>query len=367
MKDRLRSQLVKLMMIPGLSGHEGRVRRQISGSLDRVGCHSRSDRFGNLIATLEGAPGLPSVMLFSHMDQVGFVVRKIRDDGLLRVERLGGVPERATASQAVTLSLADGTDVPGVIANKSHHATLPDEKYKVVQVSDALVDTGYGSREAVEAAGIRIGTPVVYTPRVLDLAGDRVAGTSIDDRAGCAVLLEVAEALAGRDGGPTVHVVFSVQEEFNLRGAVVAAQALRPDIAIQLDIMLATDTPGMEERGEMRLGSGPGLSLYSFHGRGTLNGVIPHPAMVKLITDTALSVGIPLQRSAQLGVLTDNSYVQFVGDGVAAVDVGFPVRYTHSSLEVCDLGDLEALARLLVASIDRIGPGFHLDREGAGL
>jgi putative aminopeptidase FrvX len=79
------------------------------------------------------------------------------------------------------------------------------------------------------------------------------------------------------NNGPTVHVVFSVQEEFNLRGALVAAQALKPDIAIQIDLMLATDTPDMADRGEMRLGGGPGISLYSFHGRGTLNGVIPHP------------------------------------------------------------------------------------------
>jgi putative aminopeptidase FrvX len=276
---------------------------------------------------------------------------------------MGGVPERALASQAVTLCVGEGRDVPGVIVNKSHHATSPEEKYVVLKAPEIRIDTGHGSKAAVEAAGVRIGTPVVYRPNVVELAGGRIAGTSVDDRAGCAVLLEVARALAARSGGPTVHAVFSVQEEFNLRGAVVAAQGLMPDIAMQIDLMLACDTPDMADRGEMTLGGGPGISLYSFHGRGTLNGVIPHPAAVRLMEETAAAEGLTLQRSAQVGVLTDLSYVQLLGEGVAAIDVGFPCRYTHSSLELCDLSDLEGLARLLVAALGRIGPGFPLTRQ----
>jgi putative aminopeptidase FrvX len=362
MTERLKRDLVDLMLIPGLSGHEDRVRRHIAGLLAAEGVESRTDRLGNLIATFRGDPGAPSVMVFTHMDQLGFFVRKVEADGMVRVERMGGVPERALASQAVLLCVGEGRDVPGVIANKSHHATAPEEKYVVLKAPDLRIDTGHGSKAAVEAAGIRIGTPVVYRPNVIELAGGRIAGTSVDDRAGCAVLVEVARALTARSGGPTVHVVFSVQEEFNLRGAVVAAQGLKPDIAIQIDLMLACDTPDMAERGEMRLGGGPGISLYSFHGRGTLNGVIPHPEAVRLMEDTAEAEGLPLQRSAQVGVLTDLSYVQLLGEGVVAIDVGFPCRYTHSSLEVCDLTDLEGLTRLLVAALGRIGPGFALTR-----
>lgn len=365
MTDRIGRDLRELMLIPGLSGHEDRVRRRIAALLADTGIESRADRLGNLVATVRGDPDMPSVMVFTHMDQLGFIVRKIEEDGLIRVERLGGVPERALAAQAVLFCVDEGRDVPGVIGSKSHHATSPDEKYAVLKAPEIRIDTGHGSKAAVEAAGIRIGTPVVYAPRVLPLAGARIAGTAVDDRAGCAVLLELARSLAGRDGGPTVHLVFSVLEEFNLRGAVVAAQALHPDIAIQIDLMLATDTPDMADRGEMVLGGGPGISLYSFHGRGTLNGVIPHPVAVRLLEETARAEGIPLQRSAQVGVLTDLSYVQMLGEGVVSIDVGFPCRYTHSALEVCDLGDLDALARLLGAALSRIGPGFDLSRDGA--
>jgi putative aminopeptidase len=300
------------------------------------------------------------------MDQLGFIVRKIEADGLIRVERLGGVPERALPSQAVLLCIGEGKDVPGVIANKSHHATAPDEKYRVVPYPELYIDTGFGSAEDVLSAGVDIGTPVVYTPKTITMAAKRIAGTSVDDRAGCAVMIEAARRLKTISRRPNVHLVFSVQEEFNLRGAVTAAQALKPDIAIQLDIILASDTPDMTARGEVRLGGGPAMSLYSFHGRGTLNGTIPHPALVRLMTATARAEHLTLQRSAHVGALTDSSYVQLVGEGVAAIDLGFPARYTHSSLEVCDLGDLEDLARLTVASIAGIGEGFSLDRDDYG-
>ena len=103
MKDRLRRDLTELMLVPGLSGHEDRVRHSIAKRLGEAGNASRSDRMGNLIAPFEGDADVPSVMLFTQMDQLGFVVRKIVDDGLIRVVRMGGVPERALASQAVLL------------------------------------------------------------------------------------------------------------------------------------------------------------------------------------------------------------------------------------------------------------------------
>lgn len=361
MTARLRADLKALMVLPGLSGHEERVAAWLRDQLNAIGLPNRTDRLGNLIATIPGDPAKPAVMIFTHMDQLGFFVRKIEADGLIRVERMGGVSERAMAAQEVTLCGACG-DVPGIIMNKAHHATTPEEKYKVLSTPEIRIDTGHGSKSAVEAAGIRIGTPVVYAPRVIELAGERVAGTSVDDRAGCAALLDLARARHGK-AGPTLHLVWSVQEEFNLRGAVVAAQNLHPDIAIQIDLMLATDTPDMADRGEMVMGGGPGISLYSFHGRGTLNGVIPHPALVSIMEETAAALSLPLQRSAQVGVLTDLSYVQLLGDGVASIDVGFPMRHSHSTVECCDLRDLAGLVRLLDGALDRIPAAMKLERD----
>jgi putative aminopeptidase len=200
---------------------------------------------------------------------------------------------------------------------------------------------------------------------VVELAGGRIAGTSVDDRAGCAALLDLARGM-GEDW-PTVHLVWSVQEEFNLRGAVVAAQVLQPDIAIQIDLMLATDTSDLADRGEMVMGQGPGMSLYSFHGRGTLNGVIPHPALVRLMEAAAAGAGLVLQRSAQVGVLTDLSYVQTLGAGVASIDVGFPMRHSHSAVECCDLADLQGLVVLLKAAMGLIPAGCGWSGDDGGI
>jgi putative aminopeptidase FrvX len=360
---RLRALLTELMTIPGLSGHEGRVRRRLAAELAELGIECSTDRLGNLIATLEGDGSAPSVMLFAHMDQLGLMVRKIERDGLVRVERLGGVPEKALSSQAVLFCVGEGRDVPGVIANKSHHATAPEEKYRVLPYPELFIDAGFRDREEVLAAGIDVGTPVIYAPKAIALMNGRIAGTSVDDRAGCAVMIEVARCLRRSPAPPTIHLVFSVQEEFNLRGALTAAQILLPDVAIQLDIVLATDTPDLASRGDVRLGGGPAMSLYSFHGRGTLNGTLPHPALVDLFTETAAREVLPLQRSSHIGALTDSAYVQLVNSGVAAIDLGFPTRYTHSSLEVCDLSDLAGLTRLLVAGLSRIDGDFSLDRD----
>ena len=363
MKERLRKLTTDLMLIPGLSGHEDRVRRAIAKELKTLGLTTKTDRLGNLFATIEGDPKLPNVMLLAHMDQLGLVVRKIEANGLIRVERLGGVPERALASQAVLLCVGEGRDVAGIIANKSHHATTPEEKYKVLPYAEIYIDAGFNSADAVLATGINVGTPVVYEPKVLNLADGKIAGTSIDDRAGCAVVIEVARALLQAKMKPTTHILFSVLEEFNLQGAVTAARKLAPDIAIQLDLILATDTPDMATRGDVKLGAGPAMSMYSFHGRGTLNGTIPHPALVTLFSTTAIKEGLTLQRSAHVGALTDSSYVQLLHEGIAAIDLGFPCRYTHSSLEVCDPADLVGLAQLLIAGITRIDQTFSLDRD----
>ena len=167
------------MMIPGLSGFEGNVRRYIKGELAELGIKSRTDMLGNLIATIEGDADLPSVMLIAHMDQLGLIVRKIEATGLIRAERVGGVPERALAAQEVLLSVGHGRTVAGIIANKSHHATTPDEKYRVVPYQELYIDCGFSSAEEAVKAGITVGTPIVYAPNVVELAGGRIGGTSV--------------------------------------------------------------------------------------------------------------------------------------------------------------------------------------------
>ena len=362
-RNLLQNLIKDLCLIPGLSGYEDGVRKYLENKLNEKKLQNKTDVLGNLICTLPGNKDLPSVMLFAHMDQLGFIVKKIEDNGFLRIERLGGVPEKALASQEVTIQSENGIFFNGIIGNKSHHATLVEEKYKVESYRDIYIDAGFSSKKEVINNNINIGSPITYSPYFNSIGINCITGTSIDDRAGCAVIFEIAKKLKENINRPTVHVVFSVQEEFNLRGILPVAQELKPDIAIQIDLSLSSDTPDMKQQGDVYLGHGPCMSMYSFHGRGTLNGLIPHPSLVNLFKNTAKKNEINLQRSATVGVLTDSSYVQLVGKGVAAIDMGFPIRYSHASREVSDLRDLIELKNLIFKAILSIDKSFSLKRN----
>jgi putative aminopeptidase len=360
---RIETWTKELCLIPGLSGYEDPVSDYIRAAFsDHVESHG--DAFGNLTLTVKGTdPAAPSVMVFAHTDQLGLLVRRIEANGFVRVERLGGVPERVLPGLRLVIVNKHGKQIPCVVGIKAHHATPQDEKGQVLGYDKLFLDLGARSAEEVRALGVEIGAPVTYCPAFERLAGTRVSGTAIDDRAGCAVLMDLVQRLLDEPAPATLHAVFSVQEEFNLRGAMLAAERLRPDAAISIDIMVASDTPDLAERGDLQLGGGPVLGLYSFHGRGTLNGTLAHPALLNHLVDTASRVGIPIQRSAHTGCLTDSSYVQLVGEGIPSLDIGYPTRYTHAPIETCDLADLEQMAALLALALRDMKAGFSFERR----
>ena len=294
-RDRLRALTMELMLIPGLSGHEGRVRRRLAAEMARLGLVTTTDRLGNLIATAEGDPNRPSVMLFAHMDQLGFVVRKIEASGFLRLERLGGVPERALAAQEVLICVGEGRDIRALIGNKSHHATGPEDKYRVVPYPEILRrrrlrergEARGGGRRDRHARGLR-----AETPSRLRETGSREPRSTI---APAARSSSRSRGCLRRFASDRPSISFSRSRKNSICAArCPRRRRCKPDIAIQLDLMLATDTPDMQARGELALGGGPAMSLYSFHGRGTLNGTMPHPALVALFERTARRAGMRL-------------------------------------------------------------------------
>ena len=362
--DRIAAWTERLCGIPGLSGYEDPVRASVETTMAEPGVEQHVDALGNLTLTVEGSdPHAARVMVFAHLDQLGLVVRRIDPDGFLQVERLGGVPERVLPGLEMVVMNRHGQTVPCVVGIKAHHATPPEEKGLVMGTDRLRLDLGVESAAAVRQLGIDIGAPVTYRPAFRRLGPHRICGAALDDRAGCAVLMDVVREVRARPVPATLHAVFSVQEEFNLRGAMVAAQRLKPDAAVSLDIMVASDTPDLAERGSLRLGAGPALGMYSFHGRGTLNGTLPHPALVRHFSAVGEATGIALQRSAHTGLLTDSSYVQLVGEGIPTMDLGYPTRYTHTPIEMCDLRDLASMAALLHAAVAGMTGAFSFARR----
>ncbi len=354
--------LKRLCSTPALSGFEEPMIRLMQAEMRRFCRDVRVDRLGNVIATLPASrPDAPVLALLAHLDELGFVVRKIEADGFLRVHRLGGIPERVLASQAVVLHAEGGREVTGVIGLKSHHLTPAEEKYTVVPVENVYVDAGFPDADSARAAGIRVGTPVTYWP-FFQQAGPLVMSKTLDNRLGCAILLQVLETLAAESLGVRLACVATTQEEFSGRGSETVAAFLKPDVAIALDVAIACDTPDLRGVADIALGHGPVVNTYTFHPRGPLVGTLPNPKVLNRMLATAREHHLPHQIGTFFGGLTDASYIQYTGEGVRVLEIGVPTRYTHSPIEVASLQDLQATVDLLVAFIRGLGPGIDLER-----
>ncbi len=355
--------LKDFMLTPAPSGYEKEMAYKLVEYFKPLSKEVSIDKVGNVIAKISGRDSsLPHAMIFGHMDQLGFIVRRVEPDGAIQVDRLGGIPEKVLPGLQLWVRSEDGKWYPGVFGPKAHHATPAEEKYKVDLVTNLFIDVGASSAQEVHQLGIYVGCPVVYKPAFENLMGTRVTGTSVDNRGACAALVTIADLLSKDPPACDVYLVATVWEEFNLRGAMMAARTVKPDFAIMLDVTLASDTQDLKNRFEDVLGGGPCVQLYSFHGRGTLNGTLPHEPLFQLAKDTAQAEKISLQRFAALGIITDAAYLQLEQDGVACLEMGFPARYTHTPIEVCDVSDLQGLSRLVAAMMRRIDNHFQLSR-----
>jgi len=359
------SYLEKLCLAPAPSGYEKECAHVFIDLISPYVDDVEIDRMGNVIAHVAGTdPDAPHIMAFAHLDTLGFIVRRIEPNGFIQVDRLGGIPEKVLPGLKLKIRTTEGEWVTGVFGNKAHHATSAEEKYKVDVVTSLFVDIGAESEEEVQALGIQIGCPVIYEPSFMELRNGKVCGTALDNRGGLAALITAAKSIreSGKKPACETYFVGSVWEEYNIRGAVFAARRIKADIALCLDVILAGDTADLATRYENRVGGGPSVNFYNFHGRGTLNGTIAHEGLSKLAIATATEENIPFQRFASLGMLTDLAYVQMENQGIACLDLGFPARYTHTPVEVCSARDVENLGLLLGNMICRLDGNFNLNR-----
>jgi putative aminopeptidase len=348
-------RLQELSGLFGIAGHEDPVISYMRQHLEQGADAVTVDWMGNVIARIGPEKAKPRIMIFAHMDELGFLVRGMAPGGFLRVERLGGIPEKSLQAQRVVVHGQHGP-LPGIIGTKAHHLTPTEERRQGLPVAELYVDVGAGRRSQAEAMGIRVGTPVTYAPAFHLLGDGLVSCKTLDNRGGCWILLRLLDRLGQQPVPPTVYLVATVQEEFHLQGAMPVVAALQPDLAICLDIALATDTPDLDDRGEVMVGGGPVIQTLTFHGRGTLAGLIPNPKLVGFVAATAEQAGIPYQYGVTVGALTDASYLHLAGRGIPAIDLGFPTRYTHTPVETCSLADLDRLLELLHALLRSLHP-----------
>ena len=363
MKINVSEILEKFMLTPAPCGYEAEMAYAMKSYFEQFCDEVWIDNVGNCIGKIAGKDSSqPRSMFFGHMDSLGLMVRRIDEYGFIGVSRLGGITEKVLSGTTFLIRTDDKTWVPAVVGPKAHHVTPPEEKYVVEKVEEIYLDVGARNAEEVRAPGIHEGCPIVYKPRCEKLLNGRLSGTSVDNRGACACLVKMAELLHEERPQGDVYLVGTVWEEFNLRGAVVAAHVIKPAVAVSLDVALSGDTNDLRDKFTLKMSEGPAANLYTFHGRGTLNGVIAHEPLYHLAKKAAAEKELPLQSTISFGMLMDSSYIQFEGEGVASLDMGFPTRYTHTPVETCDPKDVEQLACVCSEMARQINRAFQFKR-----
>src|SRR6476469_3019064 len=335
-----------LLQAHGPSGYEtapARVFADAAAAFAEVS----TDVMGSTWARVKGTGDGPTLAIMGHIDEIGVIVTHVEDDGFLRFTGVGGWDPQILVGQRVTLATRGGT-VPGVIGKKPIHLLKDDERKKVARMDQLHIDIG--ARDAADAAAlVRVGDVAVITGDPVELPNGRVVARALDNRLGCFVALEAARLVAEAGGAPgDVVAVAAVQEETAFGGSTTTAYALRPDVALVVDVTHATDAPGIDkhELGAHPFGSGPVIERGS-----NLN-----PRVSDLLLDVAEAQSIPftIQASARY-TGTDADAVHVSRGGVPTGCIGLPLRYMHSPVEMVQLEDVERSAQLISAFAQRLG------------
>ena len=331
----------KLVEIPGGSGFEEKVIQFIVKEMKKRVLDVSVDPMGNVIGRI-GA-GKKSVMLCVHTDEMCLLVKYIDEKGYVYFDLNGMIDERVLLSTKVDLCTEKGI-YTGVIGVKNRHLMTAEDLKRPIIVSELWIDVGAESAEEVRTWGIEIGDPIVFHPNFQSIGKDTIISKAIDNRAGCAILIDVAEKMKGEKIDYQLLLVAAAQEEVGSRGAKVAAQSLGPDMAIVIDTVPASDpiTPPQQATGEC--GKGPVIRSMDVSALGW--GTIYSKKIRQRLIATALKHGIPNQKDI-FRTWTDASTIHTSGKGIPCGGLYIPRRYSHSPVELVKWSDVEKTAELL--------------------
>lgn len=332
--------LKTLSEAPGVSGHEGAVRKVVRQAIQDHVDEIRVDHLGNLIVVKRPTEGSGlKVMLAAHMDEVGLMIVNISNDGLLKFRTVGGIDPRILLAKTVRIG---DKGVIGIIGVKPIHLLKRSEWERVLEVEDLVIDIGATS-ETQAKESVKPGDYAVFATS-FDEVGGLLKGKAFDDRAGCAVLIELL-----REEHPVeLYGVFTVQEELGLRGARVAAYDINPDLAFVLEGTVADDLPKDKDTSPTtEIGKGPALTLRD-------RTFIADRRLVDLLVDTAKAHGIPYQFK-QPGVGgTDAGSIHLTREGIPSATVAVPCRYIHSPTALLSPQDFEHTVTLMTKALQRL-------------
>ena len=334
----------KLSITPGISGFEGKIvdiiKKELKAHVDEI----QDDLMGNVIAIKKGEKKGKTVMLASHMDEIGLMVRYIDKKGFIRFSKIGGINDQMLLNQTVTIHGKNG-DITGVIGSKPPHIMKASERKKIIEYDTMFIDIGVFSKKEAEEL-LSIGDPISFKSFYEDFPNDLIMGKALDNRIGCYIMIETLKRV---DSKATVFGVGTVQEEVGLKGAKTSSFKIDPDMAFALDVTISGDHPGIKpDEAPVDIGKGPAIILADASGRGILT-----PEKIKnILVSSAEDENIPYQLEVSEGGTTDASAIHLTKEGIPTGVVSVPTRYIHTTVSIASMKDVENTINLLVKVIN---------------
>ncbi len=308
--------------VNGISGQEKYATRVMKSYLEGYADEFDYDNLGSLIALKKGSGDGPKILLAGHIDEIGFVVREIDENGYIFVNQIGGWWGHVLPAQQMRITTREGKEYDAVFGVRAPHGLPADVRNKVMEVKDLFLDLGVSNKEEVEALGIRLGdmiTPITQF-KVMNNPNFWLA-KAWDDRVGALIATEVVRNLKGVDHKADVYAAGTVQEEVGLRGAKTTAYKVKPDLSIALDVTLANDYPTGGSKCKMDMGVTVALQDGSH---------LAHRGFIEYVEDLCKELEIPVQYDQMIFGGTDSGEIHKSYEGVIAITISVPSRYCHS-------------------------------------
>lgn len=325
MVDETIELLRELSEAPGVSGYEQEVREIIRKHLQNITVIEQ-DRLGSIVCRKNGKTETPRTMIAGHMDEIGFIVKLITDEGFIKFSPIGGWWGHVLLAQRIVIKTRKG-DVPGLIGSKPPHILSEEERKKLLEPKDMYIDIGATSAGEVKELGIRPGDPaipVTVFPFTISGTGKTYLGKAFDDRVGCGILIDVIKNLAMESHPNTVYGVGTVQEEVGLRGARTSSWVVEPDVGLTMEVGVAGDVPDVKKDDvQGKLGKGPVIVIRD-------GSMIPNLRLRDLFIETAEELKIPFQFDLLDRGGTDSGAIHLHRRGVPNLVIAVPTRHMHS-------------------------------------
>lgn len=346
--DQTLTMLKELTDAKGIPGNEKEPREVMETYLKPYSDKVYTDNLGSLIGKKTGETDGPKIMVAGHLDEVGFMVKRIDKEGFIYFQTVGGWWSQVMLAQRVTIMGSKG-DVTGIIGSKPPHILSAEARKKPVEIKDMFIDVGASNKEEAESFGIKPGDSIVPYFEFTPLKNENMLlAKAWDNRIGCAIAIEVLKQLNDTKHPNIVYGVGTIQEEVGLRGAKTSANLIKPDIGFGVDVGIAGDMPGVSDHeADSELGKGPQIVLYDAS-------MVSHKGVRDFIIETADEHKIPYQYTTIAGGGTDSGSIHLTANGVPSLSITIATRYIHSHAAVLHREDFENAVKLIVEAIKKL-------------